>query len=251
MCGLTAPGTHHTNLLDKHQALSSFFPGLSQSAVCNPAYLESSFRCSRQGGFQLINSGLGSFSNSEKKQCPRFESDGGSQSGVPVELCCSSTVTESSIRDHSIDTLLNRSISQAVAKGPNSNHNNNNNSSNNLNCSNNNISACSSNGNVSNKTNNSKSNIANNEVRIISSNIHNNNVNSSGVNHSIRNIVGVERERGSSRTADGVTHGSNGNSEKTPSPDSSYSPWSSPHPSSQERERGKMVQPVSCLKASK
>ena len=229
MCGITSPGSQHTSISDKHQALSSLFPALSQSVVCNPAYLEASFRCSNHGASVLgSTSQYSSNSYNSESKCgtvPRFESG---HKGVGVEKCCSgSSSVDSSLRDHSIDTLLYATTSQATNSSKNKSCNKSN--SKHTSCFSGTISTSSISSNSSNKRNNVNSN--NNSINRNNSNNNNNNNDSSiNHNHSIRSIVGPEGDKPSKNDI-------NDNSDKTPSPDSS-SPWSSPHISNQEREHG-------------
>ncbi|KAK3768411.1 hypothetical protein RRG08_053404 [Elysia crispata] len=87
VCGIASPGSQHTSISDKHQALSSLFPALSQSVVCNPAYLEASFRCSNHGASVLgsTNQYSSNSYNSESKcgTVPSIRSIVGSEGDKP------------------------------------------------------------------------------------------------------------------------------------------------------------------------
>ncbi|RUS87520.1 hypothetical protein EGW08_004696 [Elysia chlorotica] len=286
VCNHTSLSSQQTNMADKHQTLTSLFPALSQPVVCGPAYLETNFRCSGQNGAIFSNTiindsnnsdsqyscsggnessvhqylgnnsgrqylGNSVYSNSERKSgtTSRFDnSSSGNQKTADKEKSCSSGSADSSVKDHSIDTLLYASTSQTNAA------NNNNNSI--CNSSNNN---CSSSSNTNNKRmiySNSSSSINNanssdtitkrsggvNNIDINTTNNCNNNnnnnknnntTNSNNNNYSIRNIVGPERDDARSEQTTGdhhqEKHEMDDAREKTPSPDSSR-PWCTPQP---------------------
>ncbi|GFS05947.1 nuclear receptor subfamily 2 group E member, partial [Elysia marginata] len=268
VCGLPSPGSHSAhNVFDKHRAtLSTFFPALSQSVVCSPSYLETSFRCSPHAGpflesspslYNSIyknsssnNNNNSSGSSSSGNRCsavPKLEADGGCQKdsttgGVLKQCCSSSTPLDSGgVKDHSIDTLLY--ASKVLKSSSNSSNNNNNSINNNSHSfSSNMISSSSNSVRVSshNNTNTSNNNGNNNNNTTNNINVCNKNsrkCNNNAHNYSIKSIISSDNESRVRYTnvENQATTSGDVNCDKTPSPDSS-SPWPSPYLSNMDRE---------------